>query len=114
SPVFIPTDTTSVAGVDQDHPYLRRGWSKSLGGPIVIGAKLALLSESRGDAMSLAPRVAFEIGGVDWAGTNALVTHADLVGSREFHKAVELRAMFRGKLRENSDAFNVTNGLEWG
>jgi len=110
----IQADTLSIAGVDQSFPNLRRGWSKTLGGPIMVGAKWSLLSESRGDRMSLAPRVAFEFGGVEWAGTNSLVTHVDLAGSKEFHKAVELAMMFGGRLRENSDAFNETNGLEWG
>jgi peptidoglycan-associated lipoprotein len=64
--------------------------------------------------MSLAPRVAIEFGGVEWAGTNALITHVDLVGSKEINKAVELTAMFGGKLRQNSNDFNETNGLEWG
>src|SRR5207248_801187 len=103
SPVFLPGDTTSIAGIDQSFPYLRRGWSKTLGGPIVLGAKWGLLSESRGDKMSLAPRVAVEFGGVEWAGTNSIVTHVDLAGSREFAKAVELSAMFGGRLRENSN-----------
>jgi len=114
TPVFNQADTASLAGIDQNFPYLRRGWSKTLGGPIVIGAKWGLLSESRGDRMSLAPRVAMEFGGVEWAGTNAIVTHIDLVGSREFNKVVELTSMFGGKLRQNSDDFNETNGLEWG
>jgi hypothetical protein len=114
SPVFLPSDTSSLAGVDQGFPYLRRGWSKTLGGPIIVGAKYAVLSESLGDAMSLAPRVAVSFGGVEWAGTNALITHVDLVGSREIKKAVELSAMFGGVLRQNSDDFNETNGLGWG
>jgi peptidoglycan-associated lipoprotein len=114
SPVYLPSDTSSLAGLDQAFPYLRRGWSKTLGGPIIVGAKYAVLSESLGDQMSLAPRVALEIGGVPWAGTNAIVTHVDLVGSREIKKAVELTASFGGVLRQNSDDFNETNGLGWG
>jgi peptidoglycan-associated lipoprotein len=113
-PIFIPTNTETVAGVDQSFPYLRRGWSKTLGGPITVGAKWAMLSEGAGDKMSLGPRVAFEFGGVEWAGTNAIVSHVDLVGSKEFNKKVELSGMLGGRLRQNSDDFNVTNSVEWG
>jgi len=114
NPTFLPSDTSSLAGIDQAFPYLRRGWSKTLGGPVIVGGKFAVLSESLGDRMSLAPRVAMEFGGVEWAGTNAIITHVDLVGSREIRKAVELSATFGGVLRQNSDDFNETNGLGWG
>ena len=52
-PVFIPTEP-GFGGVSHEYPYLRRGWSKTLGGPVNVGGKWSLISQSRGDAMSLA------------------------------------------------------------
>src|SRR5262249_44968268 len=94
--------------------YLRRGWSKTVGGPIAIGAKWSVISESRGDAMSFGPRVLLEFGGNAWGGTNAPVGHVDLVASREFNKVVELTGMTGGVFRANPDQFAIPNGLEWG
>jgi len=55
-PVFVPSEP-EFGGVSQEYPYLRRGFSGNLGGPIYIGGKYSLISQSRGDAMSLAPRI---------------------------------------------------------
>ena len=35
-PVFVPTEP-QFGGVSQEYPYLRRGWSKTLGGPLELG-----------------------------------------------------------------------------
>jgi len=114
NPTFIGTDSLTLGGIDQAFPFLRRGWSKTLGAPIIVGGKVAVLSEAGGDLMSLGPRVAMEFGGVEWAGTNAIITHADLVASKEIRKAVELTAAVGGVLRQNSDDFNEKNGVGWG
>src|SRR5574341_673290 len=69
-PTFVPTDPT-FGGVSHEYPYLRRGWSKTLGGPVIAGLKYSLLSQSRGDAMALAPRVMVKFpSGSTWASTN--------------------------------------------
>ena len=54
-PVFVPSDPT-FGGVSQEFPYVRRGFSGNLGGPTYVGAKVNLISQSRGDAMGLAIR----------------------------------------------------------
>ena len=83
-PVFVPAEA-EFGGVSQEYPYLRRGWSKTLGGPVIIGGKCSLISQSRGDAMSLAPRVMVKFpSGSTWASTNDWDYHFDLVASREF------------------------------
>ena len=113
NPVYIPSDV-AFGGVDQTFPYLRRGWSKTLGGPFAAGAKWSVISQSRGDAMSLAPRVALEFGGNPWAGTNDLVGHLDLVASREVRKSVEFTGTAGGVIRGDPDAFSISDGIEWG
>ena len=45
-----PSDA-EFGGVNNEFPYQRDHWSKTLGEPIVVGAKFGLLSQSRGNGM---------------------------------------------------------------
>jgi peptidoglycan-associated lipoprotein len=113
-PYFVPTDT-NFGGVDHEYPYVRRGWSKTLGGPVIVGGKFNLISQSRGDAMSLAPRVMVQFpSGSSWATTNDWNYHFDLVGSREFAGSVELSAVAGGVVRGDPEQFRVSDGVTWG
>ena len=112
-PTF-PGDS-NVGGVSHEYPYMDRGWSGNMGGPLTLGVKWSALQQGRGDAMSLAPRfmVKFPTGDTqsstdDWDG------HVELVGSREFARSVELTGVFGGVLRGDSDQFRVSDGLTWG
>jgi hypothetical protein len=103
SPVFVPSDP-AFGGVDQNFPYMRRGWSKNLGGTPVIGAKWSLISESRGDAMSLALRPVFMFAsGTQWGGTSDMAGELDVVGSREFAQKVQLTGSIGGVIRGDPD-----------
>ena len=113
-PVFVPGEP-EFGGVSQEFPYVRRGWSKTLGGPIVVGGKYGLISQSRGDAMSLAPRVMVKFpSGSTWASTNDWDGHFDLVASREFNSSVELSGIAGAVIRGDSDEFRVSDGITWG
>jgi peptidoglycan-associated lipoprotein len=113
-PIFVPEEPT-FGGVSQEYPYVRRGWSKTLGGPVIVGGKWSLISQSRGDAMSLAPRVMVKFpSGATWASTNDWDGHFDLVASREFNQAVELSGVAGGVIRGDSDEFRVSDGITWG
>ena len=114
NPLFVSSDPL-FGGVAQEYPNLRRGWSETLGGPVAVGAKYALISQSRGDAMSLAPRVVLEFPtGSPWASTNDLTGHLDLVASREFSNSVELTGVAGAVLRGDPDQFQVSDGVNWG
>jgi peptidoglycan-associated lipoprotein len=113
-PVFVPTEPV-FGGVSQEYPYVRRGWSKTLGGPVIVGGKFNLISQSRGDAFSVAPRVMVKFpSGSTWASTNDWDGHIELVGSREFGNAVEVTGMAGGVLRGDPDEFRVSDGVTWG
>ena len=113
-PVFVPGDP-AFGGVDDNFPYLRRGWSKTLGGTPVVGAKWSVISQSRGDAMSLAIRPVLEFpSGAQWGGTSDLAGHIDLVTSRELAQKVELTGSIGGVLRGDPDPFDLSDGVEWG
>jgi peptidoglycan-associated lipoprotein len=113
-PTFVPTEPT-FGGVSQEYPYVRRGWSKTLGGPIILGGKYNLVSQSRGDAVSLAPRVMVQFpSGSTWASTNDWNGYFDLIVSREFSRSVELTGMAGAVLRGDPDEFRVSDGVTWG
>ncbi|MGH9257870.1 MAG: OmpA family protein [Vicinamibacterales bacterium] len=113
-PTFVPTEPV-FGGVSQEYPYLRRGWSKTLGGPVVVGGKFSLVSQSRGDTVSLAPRVMVTFpSGSSWAGTNDWEGQFDLVVSREFARQVELTGTAGAVLRADPDEFRVSDGITWG
>src|SRR5687768_10911459 len=40
-PTFVP-DQPEFGGVSQEYPYLRRSWSGTLGGPVIVGGKWSL------------------------------------------------------------------------
>ncbi len=113
-PVFVPTEPT-FGGVSQEYPYVRRGWSKTLGGPVMVGGKWSLISQSRGDAMSIAPRIMVKFpSGSSWASTNDWDGHLELVGSREFGGSFELSGIAGAVLRGDPDEFRVSDGVTWG
>ena len=113
-PVFIPAEPV-FGGVSQEYPYVRRGWSKTLGGSTIVGGKFSLISQSRGDAFSLAPRLMVKFPtGPNGSGTNDWDGHLGLVASREFNNSVELTSMAGAVLRGDPDEFRVSDGVEWG
>jgi peptidoglycan-associated lipoprotein len=113
-PTFVPTQP-EFGGVSHEYPYLRRSWSGTLGGPVIVGGKWSLISQSRGDAMSLAPRVMVKFpSGATWASTNDWDYHLGLVGSREFGQNIELSGAAAGVIRGDSEDFDVSDGISWG
>jgi len=112
-PVFGADPT--FGGVSQEFPYVRRGWSKNLGGPLIVGGKWSALQQGRGDAMSLAPRVMVKFPtGASWSSTNDWDGHVELVGSREFARSTELTGVVGGVLRGDPEGFRVSDGITWG
>lgn len=113
-PTFVPEEG-AFGGVSQEYPYVTRGFSDTLGGPVQVGLKWGILSQSRGDAMSLAPRVKLKFPtGAIWTSTNDWDGHVDLVASREFSRKFELSGTAGGVLRGDPDDFRVSDGVSWG
>ena len=113
-PFFVTSDR-QYGGVANEYPYMRRGWSKDLGGPAIVGGKVSLISQSRGDVMSLAPRVMVKFPtGSTWASTNDVDGYFDLIASREFGRQVELTGQAGGVFRASSDQFRTSDGVAWG
>jgi peptidoglycan-associated lipoprotein len=113
-PTFVPLDA-DYGGVSHEYPYMRRGWSKTLGGPIYVGGKFNILSQAREDAMALAVRGMMKFpSGSSWSSTNDIDGHIDLIGSGEANDAVEVTAALGWVFRGDSDEFRVSDALKWG
>lgn len=114
NPTFVPADP-DLGGVDAEFPNVRRGWSKTLGSPTAIGAKWSLISQSRGDAMSVAPRIVIEFPtGPKEGSTDTILTRFDVVTSREFGNHVQLTGMAGAVFPEVSEVFRLSDRIEWG
>ncbi|MGH9346724.1 MAG: hypothetical protein ACRD26_05595, partial [Vicinamibacterales bacterium] len=113
-PTFVPGDA-DYGGVSHEYPYMRRGWSKTLGGPIYLGGKFNLLSQGREDALALAIRgmVKFPTGS-SWSSTNDLDGHLDFIVSGEANDAVEVTGAGGWVFRGDSDEFRVSDAFKWG
>jgi peptidoglycan-associated lipoprotein len=113
-PTFVPLDA-DYGGVSHEYPYMRRGWSKTLGGPIYTGAKFNFLSQGREDALALAARGMIKFpSGSSWSSTNDLDGHIDVIASGEANDAVEVTAALGWVFRGDSDEFRVSDALKWG
>ncbi len=113
-PLYNPADL-DYGGVANEFPYLRSGWSGTVGAPLNVGAKWNLLSQSRRNGLSVAPRVMFSVPtGPRSGSTDALVTRAGLVVSGEAGEQVELTVNVGAVLRSDPDAFDLSNGVGWG
>jgi peptidoglycan-associated lipoprotein len=113
-PTFVPSDI-DYGGVSHEFPYVRRGWSKTLGGPIYVGGKWNFLSQSRNQPMALAARfmVKFPTGS-SWSSTNDLDGHIDLVASGEVNDQVELSGSAGWIFRGDPDQFRLSDGFKYG
>ena len=105
----------SYGGADTDYPYVNRGWSTTLLRPLIFGAKVNLLSQSRQDPMGVAVRASMSVPtGPREAGTNAATGQVDLVLGREFSQKTELTGYVGAVVRSSPDEFELSNGVRWG
>ena len=114
SPLYVGTDAT-YGGVINEFPHVRSGWSKNLGAPTNVGLKWNLLSQSREDAFSLAPRLVLSFPtGPTYGSTNEFVSRAGLVASGEVNERFEISANVGGVYRVDPDGYDISNGIVWG
>ncbi len=113
-PTFVPADA-DYGGVSHEYPYMRRGWSKTLGGPIYAGFKYNFMSQGRNQPMALAGRgmIKFPTGS-SWSSTNDIDGHFDFIASGEANGAAEVTGNIGWIIRGDSDEFRVSDGLKWG
>jgi outer membrane protein OmpA-like peptidoglycan-associated protein len=101
-------------GLTNEFPHLRSGWSGNASGPLTVGAKWNLRSQSRQDGLALAPRLLFSLPtGTARGGTDSLVTRAGFVVSGE-GDTLEFTGTAGAVIRNDPDGVDLSNGVDWG
>src|SRR5262245_12243685 len=114
APLFTPQDQY-FGGIAQEVPNVRQSWSGNKAGPFTVGGKWAVISQSRGDAMSLAPRLILTFPSPEEsAGHDEYIGRIEAVGSREFGRAFEATGYIGGILRGDTELVRVSDGVTWG
>ena len=113
-PTFDATDS-SVGGISNNFPFVRRSWTSGLGGPILAGAKVNLLSASRQDPMAMAVQVTgkFPVGATA-GGTKDLDMRLDLTGGKELGGGLDLTGAIGYVFRGDPDEIRLVDSVIWG
>jgi outer membrane protein OmpA-like peptidoglycan-associated protein len=104
-------------GVDNNYPFVRRGWSGNKFGDTFLGAKVNLMSESRQHPVALAVRgmVKAPTGSADdGSGTGKLDGQIDFIGSKEIASVVEVSGSVGYRFRGDPDEYDLSNGIPFG
>ena len=94
SPTIFRNDA-AYGGLVNDHPFVRKDWSGDNVGDLFVGVKFNLMSEWRQQPAAIALRAIVKLptGNKDsGAGTGKADALIDFIISKEFNRAVELRA----------------------
>jgi outer membrane protein OmpA-like peptidoglycan-associated protein len=113
-PIFAPA-SASQAGVVNEYPRVREGWTGSDIGDLYAGAKINLLSEHRRQPMAMAFRgtVKLPTAGSE-VGTGQFDYFADLVASKEVNRRIELAGFGGYAFRGDPGGIHVSDGVRWG
>jgi outer membrane protein OmpA-like peptidoglycan-associated protein len=107
----------SVTALGQPQDYLiNDGWNQGLG-DLTVGAKFNFTSQTAGNGLATAARLAVKLPTAsrnDGLGTGRPDFGFDLIGSREFGRAIDLSASMGFKFRGDPDGYDLTNGFIWG
>lgn len=108
---------SKYGGVDNNYPFVREGWTGDNFGDMFVGAKVNILSESRGNPVALAVRGMIKLPtGSDETGTGTgkMDTIIDGMVSKEIGKTVEVSGFAGYIARGDPDQFDLSNGMRWG
>jgi outer membrane protein OmpA-like peptidoglycan-associated protein len=115
-PIF--TNDPDVGGILERHPRAATGWTGDNVGDLYLGAKVNLLSQTRGHPAALAIRgmVKAPTGDSDiGASTGATDVSLDVIVSREFVRVAEFAGHAGYEFRGQPDGFVLSDGaVKWG
>jgi len=115
-PVFF--NNAAQGGVVDRNPRVNQPWTGNSRGDLYVGAKVNILSQSRGDGVALAVRGTLKLptgkaaAGVSTGKTDGML---DVVASAELARAIEVSGMVGGAFLGNPDGFQIpTRAFTWG
>jgi peptidoglycan-associated lipoprotein len=116
-PLFSPVIDEVPAGLVNEFPATREGWSGNQLGDTFVGAKIALLSEQRRQPMAFAVRGTVKLPTADDAngvGTGKTDWSLDGIVSKELAKKVELTGFAGYTWRGDPNGVQLSDGIQWG
>jgi len=116
-PLFSPAIVEVPAGLVNEFPATREGWSGNQLGDTFVGAKIALLSEQRRQPMAFAVRGTIKVPTADEAqgvGTGKMDWSLDGVASKELGHKFELAGFAGFTSRGDPNGVQLSDGIQWG
>jgi len=106
-----------AAGVVNEFPFVRDGWTGNQFGDVWIGGKFSLMSQYRQAPAAFALRGMVKLPTAsddDGAGTGKADFALDAILSKEINERVELSGFGGFIVRGDPDLFDLSNGIRWG
>ena len=117
-PLFFPTPEDSrAAGVVNEYPFVRTGWTGNQLGDLWLGAKFIVFSPQGDAPAAVAVRAMVKVptaGQDHGAGTGKVDVAVDTVLSAEINERVELSVFGGYILRGDPPQYDLLNGVRWG
>jgi hypothetical protein len=115
-PIFVPG--LAAGGPDNNFPRMNRGWSGDWTlGDLIVGGKVALLSEANQDPVAMALRAMVKIptGSVDRGTSSGQADFfVDYIVSKEVNERVDIAGYVGAAVRADAESTNQSNGLRYG
>jgi outer membrane protein OmpA-like peptidoglycan-associated protein len=106
-----------AAGVVNEYPFVRDGWTGNQFGDVWIGGKFNVMSQYRQAPAAFALRAMVKLPTAsddDGAGTGKADFALDAILSKEINERVELSSFGGFIVRGDPDLFDLSNGIRWG
>jgi hypothetical protein len=117
-PLFFPTHEDSrAAGVVNEYPFVRTGWTGNHVGDLWLGAKLIVFSHHGDAPAAVAVRAMVKVPTASrdhGAGTGKVDVAADSILSVEINERAELSAFGGFILRRDPPQYDLLSGIRWG
>jgi outer membrane protein OmpA-like peptidoglycan-associated protein len=110
-------DSRDAAGVVNEYPFVRDGWTGNQFGDVWIGGKFNVMSQYRQAPAAFALRGMVKLPTAsddDGAGTGKPDFAFDAILSKEINERVELSGFGGFIVRGDPDLFELSNGIRWG
>jgi outer membrane protein OmpA-like peptidoglycan-associated protein len=116
-PLFSPSTNEVPAGIVNEFPATRQGWSGNQFGDTWLGGKVSLLSQQRRQPLALAVRGMVKLPTADktqGAGTGKTDWSLDGIVSKELKRRVELTGYTGFTWRGDPNGIRLSDGVQWG
>lgn len=114
-PIFVPGN--EAGGPVNDYPLVRQGWTGNRFGDLMVGGKVALLSEANQDPVAMALRAMVKVptGSSERGNSSGQADFfIDYIVSKEANQAIDLSGYVGAAIRADADRVDQSNGFRYG